>query len=129
MAALAFGIALLAWAVAAKQSIPAKVTIPDTVHAVVGPWIEKEKPPGVIVVVRHNGRTPFFPFGEADKAQHKAVTPDSIFELASIAKVFTTTSLVMNRGKCMATAVGRKLLLALAGKPYPGGDDAAEEDQ
>ena len=55
----------------------------------------EEQPPGVIVVVRREGKTRFFPFGEADKAHHKAVTPDTVFELASITKVFTTTSLPM----------------------------------
>ncbi len=33
----------------------------------------------------------------------------------------------LNRGKCSGTAVGRKLLLALAGKQHPGGDN--DEDQ
>jgi beta-lactamase class C len=65
------------------------------VPAVVHPWILEFKPPGVLVVVRHDRKTEFFPFGEADESNHKAVTPDSIFELASITKVFTTTSLAM----------------------------------
>ncbi len=65
------------------------------VEAVVRPWMEKEQPPGVIVVVRCNGQTQFFPFGVADAATHTAVTPDTVFELASITKVFTTTSLAM----------------------------------
>ena len=55
----------------------------------------KEQPPGVIVVVRDGGKTQFFPFGEADKAHRNAVTPDTLFELASVTKVFTTTSLAM----------------------------------
>jgi beta-lactamase class C len=66
-----------------------------TVEAVIGAWVQKEQPPGVIVVVRRDGRTEFFPFGEADKAERRAVTPDTVFELASITKVFTTTSLAM----------------------------------
>ncbi len=66
-----------------------------TVEEIVGPWVQEEQPPGVIVVVRREGKTRFFPFGEADKAHHKAVTPDTVFELASITKVFTTTSLAM----------------------------------
>jgi len=65
------------------------------VEGVVRPWMEKEQPPGVIVVVRSNAQTQFFPFGAADAATHTAVTPDTVFELASITKVFTTTSLAM----------------------------------
>ncbi len=95
MTKLAFGMTMLAVTIAANPSIPVKAAIPETVQAVVGPWIEKEKPPGVIVVIRHDGQTQFFPFGEADRAQHKAVTPDTIFELASITKVFATTLLAM----------------------------------
>jgi len=86
---------LLAATVVVNQAIAATAAISDTVQAMVKPWIEKEKPPGVIVVVRDDGKTQFFAFGEADAAQHKAVTPDSTFELASITKVFTTTSLAM----------------------------------
>ena len=93
MTLCAFGIGLLAWSVMASR--PAPAAIPETVRAVVGPWIAKENPVGVIVVVRQAGGTQFFPFGEADKARHRPVTPDSIFELASVTKVFTTTSLAM----------------------------------
>ena len=95
MTRIAFGMAMLAATIVANRSVSAKAAISDTVQAVVRPWIEKEKPPGVIVVVRDKGQTQFFPFGEADKARHKAVTPDTIFELASITKVFATTSLAM----------------------------------
>jgi beta-lactamase class C len=71
------------------------------VNKVVGPWKQQNAAPGVMVVIRINGKTMFFPLGEADQANHKPVTPDSIFELASITKVFTTTSLAMgvNSGK------------------------------
>jgi CubicO group peptidase (beta-lactamase class C family) len=54
-----------------------------TVEAVVGPWMQEERPPGLMVVVHHDGKTQFFPFGEADVARHKPVTPDTVFELAS----------------------------------------------
>jgi beta-lactamase class C len=66
-----------------------------TVEATFAPWMQKEQPPGAIVVVRHDGKSWFFPFGEADQAKHREVTPDTVFELASITKVFTTTSLAM----------------------------------
>ncbi|HEX3726246.1 MAG TPA: serine hydrolase, partial [Pirellulales bacterium] len=60
-----------------------------------GPWIEASLAPGVIVVVRCAGQTRYFPFGEADQARRRPVTAEAIFELASITKVFTTTSLAM----------------------------------
>jgi len=68
---------------------------PRVVKSVIEPWIQKLEPPGVIVVVHREGRTEFFPHGDADRERHIPVTPDSIFELASITKVFTTTSLAI----------------------------------
>jgi beta-lactamase class C len=65
------------------------------VESLIKPWMEKEQPPGVIVVVHRVGQTHFFPFGLADRAAGRAVTPDTVFELASVTKVFTTTSLAM----------------------------------
>ena len=71
------------------------VSVPQAVDAVVRPWMAKNQAPGVIVVVRRHGKTQFFPLGLADVAQGAPVTPDTIFELASITKVFTTTSLAI----------------------------------
>lgn len=65
------------------------------VESIVRPWLDRCQPPGAIVVVRCQGKTEFFPFGQADHARHVRVSPDSIFQLASITKVFTTTSLAM----------------------------------
>ena len=48
-----------------------------------------------MVVVCQRGQVEFFAFGQADTARGRPVTPESIFELASITKVFTTTSLAM----------------------------------
>ena len=65
------------------------------VESIVRPWLDRCQPPGAIVVVRRQGKTEFFPFGQADHARHVRVSPDSIFELASVTKVFTTTSLAI----------------------------------
>ncbi|MBX9652645.1 serine hydrolase [bacterium] len=80
---------------AQEGDVERRPQIGPMVHSIVHSWIEKEQPPGVIVVVRHHGETTFFPFGEADRGRGIRVTPDSIFELASVTKVFTTTSLAM----------------------------------
>ena len=40
-----------------------------------------------------NGKTQFFNYGMADNAQNRPVTPDSIFNLGSVGKVFATTLL------------------------------------
>lgn len=65
------------------------------VEAAVRPWLARFEPPGTIVVIRRDGKTEFFSFGVADRERRIPVTPDTIFELASVTKVFTTTSLAI----------------------------------
>lgn len=48
---------------------------------------------GAAVAVRTGGRTLFFTYGFADAAERRPVTPDSLFNLASLRKVFETTLL------------------------------------
>jgi beta-lactamase class C len=48
---------------------------------------------GVAVALRLNGVTQFYNFGMADAAERQPVTPDSIFNLASVGKLFATTLL------------------------------------
>ncbi len=78
----------------AQQPVAAPLPA-QAVHQIVPPWIEKAEPPGVIVVVRRDGATHFFEFGEADRRRKIPLTPDSVFELASLTKVFATTSLAL----------------------------------
>lgn len=48
---------------------------------------------GVAVVLRLGGRSSFFNYGWADRAMEKPVTTDSLFNLASLRKVFEATLL------------------------------------
>jgi beta-lactamase class C len=50
-------------------------------------------PSGAAVVLRLGGRTLFFNYGLADAASNRPVTSDSIFNLASVGKLFATTLL------------------------------------
>lgn len=54
---------------------------------------------GLAVVVRVDGRTSFFNFGVADAASGRPITPDLLFNLGSVSKVFDTT--------LFAQAIGR----------------------
>ncbi len=56
---------------------------------------------GAAVAVRIDGRTLFYNFGWADRASRRPVTTDSLFNLASVSKVFDTTlfSLAVQRGE------------------------------
>ena len=48
---------------------------------------------GVAVALRVNGKTSFYNYGRADAARQQPITSDSIFNLASVGKVFATTLL------------------------------------
>ena len=50
-------------------------------------------PGGLAIAVRIDGRTSFFSAGMADEARRQPVTCDSVFNLASLGKVFDTTLL------------------------------------
>jgi beta-lactamase class C len=52
-----------------------------------------DRPGGAAVAIRLNGRTMFFNHGFADAANARPVTSDSLFNLASVRKVFETTLL------------------------------------
>jgi beta-lactamase class C len=51
------------------------------------------KPGGAAVAIRIEGRTLFFNYGLADFAGRRPITPDTLFNLASLRKVFETTLL------------------------------------
>jgi beta-lactamase class C len=55
--------------------------------------VPKDNAGGVAAVLRVDGRTLFFNYGTADSAKKRLVTSDSIFNLASVGKVFAATLL------------------------------------
>lgn len=57
--------------------------------------------PGLVVGVTYEGKHHFYSFGVASRAGGQPVTPDTLFELGSISKVFTATlaALAEARGK------------------------------
>jgi beta-lactamase class C len=48
---------------------------------------------GAVVVIRINGRDLFFTYGPDEKVNKRSLTPDSLFNLASLGKVFDATLL------------------------------------
>src|SRR5262249_37893448 len=53
---------------------------------------------GVAVALRIEGRTLFFNYGWADRANKRPITPDTLFNLASLRKVFEATLLAQAVG-------------------------------
>lgn len=81
-------LAVFAWAAGMRAAEPEPPFAPRIRN-----WIAHDGPIGVAVVVRQNGKTSFYNFGESNRGKHLPVTPDTIFQLASITKCFTTTAL------------------------------------
>ena len=47
--------------------------------------------PGLAIAISNNGKQQFYSFGVASKASQTQVTPDTLFEVGSISKLFTAT--------------------------------------
>lgn len=64
------------------------------------PVIRQYDIPGLVVGVTRNGRHEFYAVGSASRADNRAATPDTLFELGSISKIFTATlaALAQQRG-------------------------------
>jgi CubicO group peptidase (beta-lactamase class C family) len=73
---------------ACAGSLPEEI-VARQVHSI----IPSDGAGGVAVVLRLGGRTSFFDYGWADRANEKPVTTDSLFNLASLRKVFEATLL------------------------------------
>src|SRR5438094_1216644 len=81
---------LLAAGVARAQQVNVEQIVAQKVQPI---FPENGKGGGVAVAVRMNGTTSFFNYGFANNARNQRVTPDSIFNLGSVGKVFATTLL------------------------------------
>ncbi|OQP86765.1 class C beta-lactamase [Rhizobium rhizosphaerae] len=73
----------------------------EAARAVFAPVVKEHAIPGLIVGITRNGKHSFYLSGLASKADRRAVTPDTLFELGSISKIFTVTlaALAEERGK------------------------------
>jgi beta-lactamase class C len=65
--------------------------IPRTIAQEIEPRLPRDGIGGAAVAVRIGGRTLFFNYGSADIAQKRPITSDSLFNVASIRKVFEAT--------------------------------------
>jgi beta-lactamase class C len=65
------------------------------VEEIVLPVMHEKNIPGIAVAVYFEGKEYLVNLGFADRETRKPVTPDTIFELASISKVFTSTLLAL----------------------------------
>lgn len=81
--------------------------------------IEDYDIPGLIVGVTHGGKHHFYQTGLASREDQRPVTPDTLFELGSISKIFNVTLAAMaeERGKLSLDAPVSNYLPSLQGTP------------
>ena len=89
-------------ALVAGASAPSRAETVCEIEEIVARQIHTILPPGeaggIAVAVRIDGRTLFFNYGLADVAHERPITADSLFNLASLRKVFEATLLAQAVG-------------------------------
>ena len=75
-------------AIIAAPAAGADAQIESTVARHVGAIVPPDGAGGVAVALRFEGRTRFFNYGWADRADKRLITSDTLFNLASLRKVF-----------------------------------------
>ena len=85
--------------------------IKQIVDGIIQPFLSQHHIPGAIVGVSSHGHDYFFPYGQATDAGDP-FTPDTLVEIGSCTKVFTTTlfALAVNRGQIAADASAQKYM-------------------
>ena len=76
--------------------------------------------PGLVIAVSVNGKQQFYNFGVASKATQEPVSPDTLFEVGSISKVFTATlaTYAQAKGQLSLSDTVAKYEPELAGTPF-----------
>ncbi|MDR6759725.1 beta-lactamase class C [Mycoplana sp. BE70] len=107
----------------------------DEVQASFGPVVKEYDIPGLVVGVTRSGKHAFYATGLASRSDNRPVSPDTLFELGSISKIFNVTlaALAEQRGKLTlddtvahhvcadACSIGNDLTLMDLATHYSGG--------
>lgn len=107
----------------------------EQARAAFQPIIREYDIPGLVVGVTRNGRHEFYTAGLASRADHRSATPDTLFELGSMSKIFNVTlaALAEERGELSlsdtvahhlcadACSIGNRLTLMDLATHYSGG--------
>lgn len=94
--------------------------IEDNVQKAAKKVMEQYAIPGLAIAISDNGKQQFYTFGLASKATEARVTPDTLFEVGSISKLFTATlaSYAQVEGKLSFTDPVGHFLPALQGSAF-----------
>lgn len=94
---MAFSIAIVA-----SSMSPAKAdSFAEQARALFKPVMMEYDIPGLVVGLTRNGKHEFYAIGVASRADHRLATPDTLFELGSMSKIFNVTlaALAEERGE------------------------------
>ncbi|SFT75156.1 class C beta-lactamase [Sedimentitalea nanhaiensis] len=84
-------VALLSFPVAVAAAALTDSQMQDLAASSFAPVIEEYKLPGLVVGVTDHGQSYFYATGLASRADNVAVTPDTLFELGSVSKLFNVS--------------------------------------
>jgi beta-lactamase class C len=120
VAALSFG--LFATAALAKATDDPQASLRGVVDAAVRPVIEKYRIPGMSVGITVGDKSYVFNYSVASTQTRRPVTRDTLFELGSVSKTFTSTlaSWAQLTGKLSLSDTTAKYLPSLQGSPFGG---------
>lgn len=95
---------LLLSAICEGAEVPAAVEVPpsvQTLQKIVLEAMQEKQIPGCVAAFVYDGQAGILPFGVANRERRIPVTGETIFEIASVTKVFTSTALAVEilRGK------------------------------
>ncbi len=98
-------IALAAAVFALEASATFANSLDVEAKAIFEPVMKQFDVPGIAIGVTRDGKHSFYTSGLASRADNRAVTPDTIFELGSISKIFTATlaALAEDQGRLKLT--------------------------
>jgi beta-lactamase class C len=82
---------VLGWARATLADPEMDAHVREIVTENIAPLTTADHPGGVAAAVYVAGRIQFFNFGFADEAERRPVTPDTLFNVASVRKLFEAT--------------------------------------
>ncbi|MFP3514823.1 class C beta-lactamase [Pseudomonas sp. SIMBA_077] len=74
-----------------SHAAPLAADIEDSVQKAAKTVMQQHAIPGLVIAISDNGKQQFYSFGLASKATEAHVTPDTLFEVGSISKLFTAT--------------------------------------
>jgi len=94
--------------------------IDRVVYEAISPVMEQNRVPGSAVAVTVQGEQSLFNYGLASKESGRRVTEDTLFEIGSLSKTFTSTlaCLAQARGDLVLSDMASKYLPALAGTSF-----------